>query len=209
MTSVASSTLPAKRSAQALSPPSPLPYISLSLACSSCRPEHHSAELHCVASLAKSDAPPASSLEPEPSRAAGKSAPSSSTGFPPSPAVSRADWSRPRLLPQRRQPNSAALRRPAVPLLLRLNLLHGELPRAPLRLMRASFSLCPVAGACVHGGRTAAASPRMPPAVPPSGLSAGEHTVRSTCSRGTRRCFRPGVLRRRSSSASQNRAAVV
>ena len=200
MTSVAISTLPAKRSAQALSPPSPLLYISLSLACSTCRLAHHSAELHCAAPLAKSDAPPASSLEPEPSGAAGKSAPSSSAVSPPSPAVSRKDWSHPRLLPQRRQPNSAALRRTAVPSLLRPNLLHGELPRVPVHLMRAPFSSRPVTGACVRDDRAAAASPRVPPAVPSSSSSAGKCAVRSTCLRRMRRVLGPdycAAIRRR------------
>jgi hypothetical protein len=192
LTSVAISTLPAKRSAPGLIPLlRPLLYISLSLPCSSCRPAHRRAEQRCAAPPAKSDAPTANSLELEPREALRRIVEASPTNSRANPLPSRSDLASSCRLPRRRWPPSAPHRRATSLLLLRPIEALGELSVPLLSLVRALDSVWPVAGAPSAVQPRAAASPRVPPAVPSSSSSAGKRAVRSTCLRRTRRVLGP------------------
>ena len=132
------------QASSALTPP---PGRSLSLALSPCRPAHHRAELHCSAPPAKSDAPPASSLELKPREAQRGIVGASPTNFRANPLPSRSNLASSCRLPRRRRPPSAPHRRAASLLLLRPSEALGELPHTPVHLLRMPLSLRPVAGA--------------------------------------------------------------
>jgi len=127
--------------------------LSLSLAFSPCRPAHHRAEPLCAAPPAKSDAPPASSLELKPREAQRGIVGASPTNFRANPLPSRSNLASSCRLPRRRRPPSAPHRRAASLLLLRPSEALGELPHTPVHLLRMPLSLRPVVGAWVRDDR--------------------------------------------------------
>ena len=126
---------------------------SLSLPCSPCRPAHHRAEQHCAAPPAKSDAPPASSLELEPREALRRIVEASPTNSRANPLPSRSDLASSCRLPRRRRPPSAPHRRAASLLLLRPIEALGELSVPLLSLVRALDSIWPVVGVVLRGNQ--------------------------------------------------------